>query len=194
MSINNFVTCPADCNATVNLTAIQALQDCTTYEQKYSQVKSIVLTPDGEVAPFNWSAAPAVTLVSGEIDNTTSNGTKSKWLVGEGGIPAAEKIVDEYPGRKTRTSFRTYTLTFNVKNLSQAQYDFLRLLQCGVTDFKLWYETVGGHLFGGAAGVDISGLDVDFIYGEGRDDKEYATITLTWEADGDPPRGVSPLA
>ena len=37
-------------------------------------------------------------------------------------------------------------------------------------------------------------VDCDFISGEGRDDKAYATITITWEADGDPDRGVSPFA
>jgi len=194
MAINNFVTCPNDCATDLNLGALDTLQDCTTYEQKYSQIYSIVLMPDGETAPLNWSAAPTVTLVSGEIDNTTTDGTKSKWLVGEGGIDAPEKILDEYPGRKTRTSFRTYTLTFNVKNLIDKQYSFLRQLQCGNTNFKLWYDTVGGHIFGGANGIDISGIDCDFIYGGGRDDKELATITITWEADGDPVRGVSPFA
>jgi len=194
MAINNFVTCPNDCSTALQLGALDDLQDCTTYEQKYSQIYSIVLQPDGENAPFDWSSAPTVTTVSAEIDNTTTDGTKSKWIVGEGGIAAPEKVVDEYPARKTRTSFRTYALTFNVKNLSDDQYAFLRQLQCGSTDFKLWYDTVGGHIFGGANGIDISGIDCDFIMGEGRDDKAYATITINWEADGDPDRGNSPFA
>lgn len=192
--MNSFLTCPADCDSTLTLGAIDVNQDCTSYQQKYSQICDLIIMPDGATEPLDWTGAPTVTAVTGEVDNADTVGGKSKHLVGEGGIAAPEKVVDEYPKRKTKTSFRTYTLTFVVKNLGDDQYDFLRQLQCGDTQFVIWYANVGGHIFGGANGVDIDSIDVDFVYSEGRDDKEQATIIITWEADGDPERGNAPAA
>lgn len=192
--MNTFLTCPADCDTALVLGAIDVNQDCTSYQQKYSQVCDLIIMPDGATAPLDWTSAPTVAAVSGAVDNADTVGGKSKHLVGEGGIAAPEKIADEYPKRKTKVNFRVYTLPFVVKNLSDDQYEFLRQLQCGNTDFKIWYANVGGHIFGGANGIDITSIDADFPLSEGRDDKESATVTVTWEADGDPERGNAPAA
>lgn len=192
--MNTFLTCPADCDTALDLGAIDVNQDCTAYQQKYSQVCDLIIQPDAANAPLNWAGAPTVAAVAGEVDNTNTDGTKSKWLVGEGGVAVPEKITDEYPKRKSKTSFRTYTLIFNVKNLSDEQYAFLQQIQCGNTDFKIWYANVGGHIYGGATGIDITYIDADLPLGEGRDDKEIGTITVQWDADGDPTRGNAPAA
>lgn len=190
--MNTFLTCPVDCDDTLVLGAIDVNQDCTNYPQKYSQICDLVLRPDGANAPLDWTGAPTVTAVTGEIDNADTVGGKSKHLVGEGEIQAAEKTSDEYPKRKTKVNNRLYTLPFTIKNLSDEQYEFLRQLQCGVTAYRISYANVGGHIFGGAEGIDIDSIDVDFIYSGGRDDKEQAVITITWSADGDPDRGNAP--
>lgn len=192
--MNTFLTCPADCDTALMLGAIDVNQDCTNYVQKYSQVCDLIIQPDGANAPLDWASAPTVTAVANEVDNASTAGTFSKHVIGEGGIAVPEKIIDEYPKRKTKTNFRVYTLTFVVKNLSDDQYDFLRQLQCGSDAFKIWYANVGGHIFGGSTGIDILSIDADFPLSEGRDDKESATLTITWEADGDAQRGNAPAA
>ena len=192
--MNTFLTCPADCDDALDFGAIDVNQDCTAYQQKYSQVCDLIIQPDAANAPLDWTGAPTVSAVAGEVDNTNTDGTKSKWLVGEGGVPVPEKITDEYPKRKSKTSFRTYTLVFNVKNLSDDQYAFLQQVQCGNTDFKIWYANVGGHIFGGTTGIDIASIDADLPLDESRDGKEVGTITITWDADGDPTRGDAPAS
>lgn len=192
--MNTFLTCPADCDTALVLGAIDVNQDCTSYQQKYSQICDLIIQPDSANAPLDWTGAPTVTAVLNEVDNASALGTFSKHLVGEGGIPAPEKVADEYPKRKTKVNFRLYTLTFLVKNLSDAQYDFIRQLQCGSTDFKIWYANVGGHIYGGTTGIDVLSIDADLPLSEGRDDKESATITITWESDGDAQRGDAPAA
>lgn len=192
--MNTFLTCPADCDTALTLGAIDVNQDCTSYQQKYSQVCDLIITPDSANAPLDWTGAPTVAAVAGEVDNSDVTGAKSKWLVVEGGVPVPEKVTDEYPKRKSKTSFRVYTLTATVKNLSDEMYAFLRQLQCGDTSFVIWYANVGGHVFGGANGIDIASIDVDFPLSDGRDDKESAIITITWDADGDPDRGDAPAA
>jgi hypothetical protein len=196
MAVNTFLNCPADCSTPLLIGAFDVTQDCTTYDQEYSQVCDLVIKPStAATVPLTWATAAPwnASIVANSIDNAELLGAKSKWLVGDGGVAVPEKTSQEYPKRKTGAGKRTYTLVFNIRNLSQTQYNSLRKLQCGQTDFKFWYANVGNHIFGGAAGINPKSLDVDFPLGEGRDDLELAIITITWEADGDPDRNNSPF-
>ena len=193
--MQTFLSCPADCDTALNLPAINANQDCTNYDQLDSQVCDLVIVPDTTASdPFDWTDPSAPTLISGGIDNTVTDNSKAKRLVGEGGVPVPEKIVSEYPKKKNRITGRRYTLTFNVKDMGDESYAFLRALQCGWTGFKFYYANLGGHGFGPEGGIDVLSVDVDMPLSEARDDKELGTIILTWEADGDPARWTSPLA
>lgn len=197
MAINSFLNCDTSCDATVTLPIIPALQLCTAYPRRYSQIMGIVLQPIAGNVPFDCSAADCEAgtppmVVTDEVDNTDLTGTKSKYIAGEGGIAVPDKVTDEYPGRQTRNSFRTFTLVLNVYNLECEMYELLRALQCGNTAFKLWYYSLGGWLYGCDDGISISSIDVDFPHSEGRDDKELATITITWDADGDAARVPAP--
>lgn len=190
--MNSFLSCPTDCSTPLLLPAIEQVQNCTNYKQAFSQISDLIIVPDGAPDPLDLTGAPDAALVAASIDNMNVDNTKSRHIVGEGGVAAPEKITDEYPKRQSRTVFRTYTLTFNIKNLTDAQYEFLRALQCGWTGFSFYYANVGGHLFGDAGGILPASVDVDFPLAEGRDDKEIATLTITWDADGDPPRYNKP--
>jgi hypothetical protein len=190
---NDFISCPADCDTEFVFPAIPVDQSCSTYEQPFSQVCDLVIQPTGAAAPFDFTTPATPTVVSSEIDNTDATNAKSKHLVGEGGVAVPEKDIGEYPKRQTRITNRVYTLVLNIKNLSDSMYEFLRGLQCGPTNFTFYYGTVGGRLFGPDGGIEPSSIDVDLPLGEGRDDKEIGTITITWDADGDPDRGANPL-
>lgn len=183
--MNSFLTCPADCDDELTLGPIEVVQDCTAYSQRYSQLCGLILMPDGATLPADWTSAADWGDV---IDNAITGNAKGRYLVGEGEIGEPEGVEAEYPKRKTRVSSRVYTLEFSVRNLSDVQYEFLRQLQCGWIDFTFWHETVGGRLFGGTTGIEPLGVNVSFLYSGGRDDKEEAVITLTFESDGDPDR------
>jgi len=190
---NIFLDCPVDCDTDLLLVAIPEEQDCTSYDQQYSQVSDLVIQPTGATTPFaSWSTTP--TLVSGAIDNTVTDNSKCKWLVGEGGIATPTKEVSDYPKRKQKTTNRRYRLEHTIRNLTDAQYDFCRQLQCGWTGFTFWHADLGDYIYGSATGIVPALVDCDFPKGAGRDDKSFATIIIEWDADGDPERRVSPLA
>ena len=186
--MNSFLTCP-DCDDSFQLGPIAVDQDCTLYEQKYSQVCGIILQPNSASAPSDWTSAASWATV---IDNAATGSSKSKYLVGEGEIEPPDGDLTEYPKRKQRVTSRLYTVDLTVKNLSDQQYAFLKQLQCGWIDFRFWVETVGERLFGGATGIEPFAVDVAFLYSGGRNDKEEAVLTITYESDGDPPRGDVP--
>lgn len=182
--MNSFLSCP-DCGDELQLGAIDVNQDCTLYDQKYSQVCGIIFLADTATLPVDWTDANDWADV---LDNGLAGNGKGKYLVGEGEIGEPDGDLTEYPKRRLRITNRLYDVDLTVKNLSDAQYDFLKQLQCGWVNFRFWIETVGGRLFGGANGIDPATVNVSFIYSGGRNDKEEAIVTIQYESDGDPPR------
>lgn len=193
---NNFPSlCPTDCDGTVDFPAIEADQDCTTFSLYDSQVSDVWIMPNEatEGAPFSdWiSGSFTVTANPSAIDNTVTDNTATKWLVGKGGVAAPDKTVEELPKFKDRISKRAYTLTFQVDNVSDGIYEFGRAVQCGSTAFKFWYANLS-HVFGSADGIEPKSADCDFPLDEGRDGKMRAVFTFTYEATVDPERRTNP--
>jgi hypothetical protein len=193
-TINSYLNCPTNCDTSVLLPAISQEQDCTSYPQKDSQVCDLVIQPDGADAPFAWTVPTAPTLVVNAIDNTEALNAKSKRIVGTGGVDAPDEQVQPYPKQQERVVKRIYTLVFNIHNVDLAHYNFGRALQCGDTGFVFWYANLAGNLYGGVNGIRPKSVKAEMPLGSGTEDKEIITVTIMWEADGDPTRTPNPLA
>lgn len=193
MPLITILTCPADCDTDLQLPAIPEEQDCTTYAQTLSQISDIYIVPDGAPDPItNWATTPTATALA--IDNTVTDNSKSKWIVGQGGVAVPEKVTTEYPKLKSKTDERIYSISFTIKNLVAAQYDFLRQLQCGWTGFKFYYGDLADFIYGVSGGLSPEYVDVDFPKGEANTDKNIAILTLRFRANGDPERRTNPLS
>lgn len=194
-TINSFLSCPADCGSAFQFPALTADQDCSTFDRYYSQVAYLYVIPDGASDPLDWTDpdVPAAASPS-EIDNTNTDNTKVKFLVGEGEIAVPDKQVEELPLRKQAISGRDYLLNFTVKNMTSLNREFIRNLQCNPTNYKFYYGTVGGHIFGPAGGITPSFSDGDLPLNGGRDDREIGVALIRFQSsDGDPPRYSNPL-
>jgi hypothetical protein len=189
MSLNQFLNCPDDCSSPLILGAIPAKQDCTAYKQKYSQVKAVFILPDGAPLPTDWTQIDDWVAV---INNNATTNDLGRYLFGEGEIPAPEETVSDYADRQQKVDTYRYTINHTIKNLEDLQYDFLKLLQCGDTNFSFWYLGIDDDIFGGPSGICPLSVKVTFPRGGGRDDKESAVLSITWEADGDPERAAVP--
>jgi hypothetical protein len=195
MSINSFLSCPADCDTTFTLPAIAADQDCTTVTFNYSQVCGIYFVLVDADDPLTWTDPAAPTATAGAIDNTNTDGTKVKYLVGRGGMAAPEKTELSVFKRKTKVVNRRFTLTLTVDNMTDANYEFLRKLQCGDTSGTFYFEDVADFIYGPEGGITPRSVDVDFIHGEGDDDVQSAQVIIVFDSnDGNPPRFSNPLS
>ena len=199
-TINSFTTCPADCDDDNLLPAIPAIQDCANYEQVRSQVHTLYIMPQvagvSSPAPFtNFATTPTVT--ASAVDNTGTTNVKAKFLVGEGGVAEPSETLLEYPLLTEKVDERQYELVFNVKNLVQAQYDFLLQMQCGNIDSTFYYADGLGTtqwIIGKQGGIAPKKVTVSFPKGAGKDDRDIATIKIQWLATGDPDRRINPYA
>lgn len=193
MPVNDFGVCPDECNATLQLPALPVDQNCIAYDNLLSQINDLWIKPDGvSETPFSGWATGTVTANPTAINNADVANTAVKWLVGEGGLPAAAKVVTDYPKSRKKTTKRTYTITYTVKNVSSdQQYAFGQTLQCGDTSFTFWYATAD-HVFGDENGIAAESIDCDFVYGAGADDTVNMVITITYVAKTDPDRRNNP--
>jgi hypothetical protein len=198
--INSFTTCPADCDDDNLLPAIPAIQDCPSYAQDRSQVHTLYLMPQvagvSSPDPFtNFATTPTVTALA--LDNTGTTNVKAKFLVGEGGIAEPTETILEYPMLQEKVTERQYQLVFTVKNLVQAQYDFLLQMQCGNTDITFYYASgmdANQWVYGKQGGIVPKKVTVSFPKGAGKDDRDSAIIKIDWWASGDPDRRINPYA
>jgi hypothetical protein len=185
-------TCPDDCADVLLLPAIAAAQDCGI-APKLSQIVWLYLTPSGATVPFTHSGGTA-SAVSGAIDNTLGDNTKSLAIYGKGGIAEHEPITYEAPGGATLTVYRDYTMTFRVVPTEAALYTLLRYLQCGNVNYTFWYGNLADQLFGDTGGIKVKDINVQMPQGEGATDFQEAQIIITYRtSNGDPLRFTNPL-
>lgn len=179
--LNNFCTCDT-CDVEFTFGALDADQDCAGVPN-LSQVCGLLIVPDGSTMPSDWENRSAWDAI---VDNDTDGATK--YLTGIGSVPEPEKTTITVAKGVQLTTIRDYVLTLEVYNLSSAQYEFLRALQCNPLNYKFWVENVSGHLWGGTSGISPALTDVDFPLGSGEDELEKAVLTINWRSKCDPPR------
>jgi len=191
--INELLTCPADCDTALLLPALPEEQDCTNYEILKSQVSDLFIRPTGAPDIFaSWATTP--TYVADSVDNTVTDNSKTKWLVGIGSVAIPEKETVQYPKGKTKTKTRIYTLNFKVMNMDATTREFCRKLQCGSTDFSFYYGDRSDFAYGKAGGLTPKSIDVDMPQEGDENSSLFANIIITWEADADAERKTNPYA
>lgn len=179
---NSFGNCLTDCGDMI-LPALDVEQDCTSYEIFESQICGLIMTRGA--APADWTdSAEWEALIMNDLEVDAA----AKYLIGVGSMPAPEAVTVEGAKFKDIVVKRTYTVSFRVLNMSDAQYNFLTSIQCGQTDYQFWIETAGGHLFGGPTGICPKSSDADLPKDGGRDVYDEGLITIVFESRVDPDR------
>lgn len=189
MANNYCAICPTDCTGTINLPILDANQNCTLNSTVFkSQIVDFVLLKSTATKPTAMTAAGFLPI----IDNTDTTGAKAKHLGVRGGMPAPARTLKDVAKRKQITTSNLYTLTLAVDNLSDVNYAYLLALQCGNTDYVLWYATES-HIFGGVVGIQPKSISVEFIYDAGLDSDVTANIIITIDSKCDPARAANPI-
>ena len=197
--ISSFTTCPADCDDDNLLPAIPAIQDCASYDQDKSQVHTLYIMPQvagvASADPFtNFATTPTAT--ANAIDNTTTNNLKAKYVVGEGGVTSTPVKAD-YPMNTVKTIEREYILDMDFKMVTQEMYAFWQQVQCGNIDLTFYYASgmaTNQWVYGKQGGIPPKEMEVTFVKGKGKDDRDIVNLKAVWLAHGDPDRRINPIA
>ena len=179
--LNNFCLCET-CDTEFIFPALDADQDCAGVPN-LSQVCALLIIPDNADLPTDWESKAAWEAV---IDNEDTG--SGKYLSGVGEVPEPETNTLTVAKGVTVVTIRDYSLTLDIFNLSNTQYEFLRSLQCNPLNYVFWIENVSGHIWGGATGISPYLTDVAFPLGAGEGDVEKAVLTINWRAKCQPER------
>lgn len=109
-----------------------------------------------------------------------------------GDKPAPTSTPVRISGDRQYTPFKEHTLNVSVDDTSDENYEFMRSTQCGGRG-RLWYETLGGKIYGGNSGVPKARLNLDDVLAQGDGEIERFTGTATWRERTDPDRADSPI-
>lgn len=185
-------TCPTDCT-TADLPAI-AMADCVdAMITEESEIQEIFMTiNDGAGAPkakpTSWTSKSDWLAV---IADTGNDKVRKLNVIGD--KPLADATTRTLSKRRKKAGTKTQTINFDIDDISPANYDFMRQLQCGAT-VVIWYSTVGGYLYGGPNGFEVSVANIGEVLDRG--ENNYAVIRgiLSWENQFSPPRIANPMA
>ena len=139
--------------------------------------------------PFNnWKDASEWTQRLSETANT-ANAIRPLTVIAD--KPAGSPVVKEISNGRKYNLRKDFTVNIEIDDVSEENYEFMRVTQCG-GEYKLWFETAGGRIYGGNEGIDAS-LVLDNVLGRGKDEIEKITGTASWSDKFSPEMALSPI-
>lgn len=179
-------TCPTDCTAAL---PVVSFSDCAP-QINLSEIRRIFLAKTVSEPFATWTEP---TEWATRVSNTDTEGDDAvRVFTVIADKPAGDMNVYEASDGRDITIHKSQTINYTIDDVSDDNYEFLRSgIECG-GQFKMWYETQGGKIFGGNEGIRIS-MTGDSILGRGRDEVELIEGTITWKSKHSPERADSPI-
>lgn len=179
------VVCPNGCETAL---PVVKFSKCAPVILLSEVVRIFLATPDS--APFT-SVADASEWAT-RLSETTTDVDSIRPLTVIADKPVGSPVVKEISNGRKFNLRKDNTLNVEIDDVSDENYNFMRVTQCG-GEYKAWFETAGGRLYGGNEGIDVS-VVLDNVLGRGKDEIEKITGTLTWSDKFSPERIISPIA
>lgn len=178
-------TCATTCD--INLPVV-SFDDCNP-QVNYSEIRRIFIAKK-TAAPFtNWLAATEWLARMSQTSTTGNDYIRPLTVIGD--KPAAADVLKEISNGRRVVIGKDHTINFTIDDVSQANYDFMRALECG-GEFRFWYETEGGKIYGGNEGF-LARVSMNDVLNRGRDEIETIAGVITWRTKFSPERGASPI-
>lgn len=176
--------CATDCTTTL---PVVSFSECAPVLLQ-AQVSDVYLANDG--FPLTDWTDPAEWGARLSNDSTDSNAIRFMTVIASIADPTVtEKKISH---RRIVYSPQEFTITGNIDDNSDTNYDFMRATGCN-RQYRMWYATLGGKLYGSNTGI-LTNLRMWEVIVE--DDNEYAVLRLQlkWKASVAPLRTDNPLA
>lgn len=184
MSTNNVPTCPTDCNSLLPVNSYDICKQTIAT----GEIERIYLANGNAECFTDW--ASSVEWLA-RISETSMDPDAIRQFRGIGDLPAAANDETEISLGQKYYGEKTFTVNFDIEDVSAENYAFLRYLECQTT-VKLWFES-GGYLFGGNCGEDVN-INVNYQIERGQKTLHHIMMVITWDNAFSPERTVSPIA
>lgn len=126
------------------------------------------------------------------LSNTSNDVNAIRYMNVVGEKPAAEGDAKKISRNRKIKMQKVHTINFDVDETNTTNYDALRELECG-GNFYVWYQTAGGHLYGGNVGIEAF-IDINDVIAKDRTELELFVGTITWDYKFHPEMIDNPMA
>lgn len=177
--------CPTNCTSPL---PIVSFSDCNP-EVHLSEIEYLLLA---KAAANDITDMTSVTEWSTRISNTATDANAIRKLRVSGEMPASQESEIGISGQRKVVIDRSFSITAEIDELNQQNYDAAREMQCGGF-YKVWPVTRSGHIFGGKTGI-VMYVKSNLALGKGENDIQKINISTSWKTKFMPERHVWPLA
>ena len=181
MSNLYFPPCPTGCAGSV--TPVE-FDNCAP-EFHWGEVAKVYLGPT-TIAAFDVTSLVAW---SANLSDTVAD--KIRTLITLGDLPEAESTETPASGDRIAYGFKKFSLNFQIDETNDANYMFHQMLECN-GQYKLWFESSDGVLFGGNDGLLVS-IKSNYIVPAERSAMQIIKAVATWKSLHSPARSLSPM-
>lgn len=171
--ILSLITCPDDCDFTMPTVSFA---ECNP-EVNLSQIAKIYITKQTATSLSDWTDPAAWAERLSDTDTATN---KIRPLTVIGDKPSPETTERTISGGRIVVTDKKHTLNFDIDESNATNHGFARGTKC-VKQVKMWYETIGGLLFGGNDGIDAT-FKVDMVLSRTEGDIILYSGQLKWTA------------
>lgn len=184
MSVLTLPTCPTDCDESVP--SVES-NECAP-ELHYGEIAKLYI---GRADSSDFTNVDIIDEWTDRLDDTGTDTDDIRTLPGVGELPDPEITEAEISGNRTWYSPFRFTLTHNVDETNDTNYEFLLGANCNIK-VKFWFEMNDGMLYGGNTGIEAT-LKVTQPLPIGKRDFVKIVIVLKWDSKFYPLRCLSPM-
>lgn len=175
-AIPAFPTCPAGCATALDVLPTFAFSDCAPVVNA-AEIRRIFLGLPNQ--PFtDWTDG---TEWATRLDPANATAKKIVAMTVLGDKPKPSGAPKEISGGRKITLDRDHTLNATVDETSDENHEAFRKMECGNVRYAMWYETSGGKMFGGPAGILVN-IDPGMVISRTKTDSIVWELTMTWTA------------
>lgn len=184
--------CPTDCGVGTlpSVDFANCVDSVVEEESEICDIYASNIDADGNATnpPANWEDA---TTWADVLSQDTDGGVRH--LVGIGDLPEPTQETRTISKRRKKVGTKTFTLNFDIDDLSDRNREFVRSLECGYS-LAIWYTTIGGFMHGGPKGVRVTVSKANLPLQRGENSYAKGLLSFEWDATCHPMRIVNPLA
>lgn len=178
-------TCPQDCSSALPVVDF----DKCNPKIHLSEIRRIFIARANTEAFTDWKLATEWTTRLSETDIDNDAAIRALTVIAD--KPAPTAVTREISNGRNITVAKDHVINYTIDDISKDNYEFMRVIECG-GQYRIWYETEGGFLYGGNDGILVNATGDD-ILNRGRDEIETIAGTFTWRSKFHPDRVTSPI-
>lgn len=153
-----------------------------------SEIRRVFISLVGSEDFTDWSE-PGEWLTRLSDTSTDINAIRTFWVIGDKPSATVKKV--RISNERSKIMKRDHVINATIDDVSDANHAFVVAIKSGRM-FRVWYETMGGYIFGGNSGI-VSHVAIDMVLNRGLGEIAVYQLVASWSTLSTEDRAISPI-